>query len=169
MSARTSLLPIVRKYFEDDPLAAAHSLEAMSVEEAINVLKALPPTLSAQAFPYLQAGYAAALLNEIPEELCKNIVEKLDPQQGVYLFFNFPSSNRKKFLDNLPEKIKHQIHELLIYPENSAGRIMMTDLLSFHTDIKVKDAIQKSARWPGGKHRPLTLMSLIKTITWSAS
>ncbi len=143
MANKTLLLPIVRKYFEEDPEKAAHSLESMGVEEAIGVLKSLPPTLSAQTVPYLQMGYAAALLNEIPPEICRNIVEKLDPPQAASLYVHFPKDSREKFLASLPEKTKRQIQEFLIYPENSAGRMMATDFLAFHTEIKVKDAVQK--------------------------
>ena len=143
MTTHKSLLPIVKKYFESDPLAAAHSLEAMSEEEAVAILKTLPPSLSAQAFPYLQVGYAAALLKEVPPDICNAIVEKLDPQQGAVIFINLPNETRQKFLELLPEKIKRQIQELLTYPEHGAGRMMITDFLSFHTDVKVKDAIQK--------------------------
>ena len=80
MTAQKSLLPLVRKYFENDPFAAAHSLEAMSEEEAVAVLKSLPPHLSAQALPYLQVGYAAGLLKDLPADICNSIVEKLEPQ-----------------------------------------------------------------------------------------
>ena len=143
MAAQKSLLPLVKKYFEDDPLQAAHHLETMSEEEAVTVLKSLPPHLSSQAFPYLQVGYAAALLKEIPAELCRQISERLDPQQAASLFMNLPNETRQKLLDNLPEKTKWQIQELLLFPENSAGRIMTTDFFALKTDIKVKEAIQK--------------------------
>ena len=143
MSAKKSLLPIVKRYFENDPIAAAHSLEAMTEEEAADVLKALPPSLSAQAFPYLQVAYAATLLKDLPVDVCNAIIEKLDPQQGASILMNLSADARSQFLGFLPEKIKRQIQELLTYPEHSAGRMMNTDLLAFHTDVKTKDAVQK--------------------------
>ncbi len=143
MSVQKTLLPLVRKYFENDPLAAAHSLEAMPEEEAIGILRTLPTSLSAQAFPYLQVGYAAGLLKDLPTDICNSIIEKLDPQQGAMIFINLPDTTRKKFLELLPEKIKRQIQELLTYPEHSAGRMMLTDFLAFHIDVKVKDAVHK--------------------------
>ena len=143
MVARTALLPLVQKYFENDSLAAAHSLESMSEEEAVSVLKALPPSLSAKAFPFLQVTYAAALLRGIPPSLFNEIVEKLDPQHGATIFTHLPSDTRQAFLEHLPERIKKEIQELLTYPEDSAGRIMATDFLAFHIDLQVREAIQK--------------------------
>ncbi len=143
MGKSTPLLPLVQKYFESDPLAAAHSLESMTEEDAVNVLRALPPVLSAQAFPFLQNTYAAALLKHIPSSLLGEILEKLDPQHAAAIFTHLPREVRRPFLEQMPEKLRRQIQELLTYPENSAGRIMSTDVLAFHSDLSVREAIQK--------------------------
>jgi len=140
---KTSLLPIVQKYFETDPLAAAHTLETMTEAEAASVLKTLPSTLSARVFPFLQVTYAASLLTAVPPSTFKDIVEKLEPQQGASLFIHLPKDSRQTLLEYLPEKLKKHIQEFLTFPEDSAGRIMSPMALVFHADLKVKDAIQK--------------------------
>jgi len=124
-------------------MAAAHSLETMDETEALNVLRILPPPLSAQVFPYLQVAHAASFLKDLSPELFRAIVERLDPRQAATIFMGIPTQTRERFLDCLPDRTKQQLQELLTYPENSAGRIMTTDMIAFHTDIKVKDAIQK--------------------------
>lgn len=143
MATRTPLLPLVQKFFESDPVAAAHTLETMEEAEALAVLKALPPTLSAQAFRHLQVSHVATLLKEVPPDLFREIVRRLDPQQGAAILASLPEDIRKSFVDNLSEREKRKIQELLAYPENSAGRIMATDFLAFHAEVKVKGAIQK--------------------------
>lgn len=140
---RPALLPLVRKFFEHDPVAAAHSLETMEKSEAVSVLKAMPPALSAQAFSHLQVGHAAALLKDLPRELFQEILLKLDPQQASVVFLNLPPDIRATFVECLPEKTKAQVQAQLSYPENSAGRIMNTDVLAFHSDLKVKETILK--------------------------
>ena len=42
MSRNNALLPIAEKYFERDPVAAAHALEAMGSGDAVEVLKTIP-------------------------------------------------------------------------------------------------------------------------------
>jgi len=140
---QTPLLPVVRKFFEQDPLAAAHSLETMEEEEALTVLRALPPELSAYVFPYLQVTHAASFLKDLTPELFRAIVERLDPRQATTIFMSIPRQTREQFLNCLPNQTRQQLQELLTYPEDSAGRIMTTDMMAFHTDIKVRDAIQK--------------------------
>jgi|DewCreStandDraft_5_1066085.scaffolds.fasta_scaffold02634_6 magnesium transporter len=137
------VLKLVNKFFEYDPEVAAHILETMDEEEAVEILKALPPSLSAQIFRYLEVHYAAKLLKEAPPDTFKEIVSRLEPQNGAAIFRNIPDDIRKKLLEHLPEKTRRQIRELLIYPRDSVGSIMSTDFLALHTDIKVKDAIEK--------------------------
>ena len=48
---RSPFLPLVKKFFEYDPAAAAHTLETMEEAEALRILKGMPPSLSAQERP----------------------------------------------------------------------------------------------------------------------
>ncbi|HEX9879236.1 MAG TPA: magnesium transporter [Candidatus Binatia bacterium] len=143
MEVPMPLLPLVHRFFETDPVAAAHSLETMEEEECALVLKVLPAPLLAEAFRYLQPQQAAVLLKDAPPELLESVVANLEPQQGAYILLSLPQETRTVFLDYLPEKAKREIQELLTYPENSAGRIMTTEFLAFHTEVKVRDAIQR--------------------------
>ncbi len=143
MSGDTSLLPFVRKHFERDALSAARSLETMSESEAAEVLRALPPDLTVQALRHLQVSYAAALLKDADIDLFKQIAAALDPQHAATILMHLPEDARKRFLSNLPRKLKTQVKEVLTYPEDSVGRLMTTHFLSFHQELKVKEAIEK--------------------------
>jgi len=143
MATATPLLPLVQRFFEADPVAAAHSLETMNEEESAMALKALPAPILAHAFRHLQAKQAAALLKEVPPDLFKQVVEELEPQQGASILISLPKNIRSPFLENLSEKAKREIQDILTYPENSAGRIMTTDFVAFRTEVKVQDAVQK--------------------------
>jgi len=143
MAQRTPLLELVQKFFESDPVSAAHSLETMEEADAVKVLRALPPALSSRAFPHLHVSHAAALLKEVPPEIFRAIVDKLEPERGASIFVSLPDDVRMTFIDHLSENVKRKIQELLTFPENSAGRIMSSDYLAFHTEVKVKEAIQR--------------------------
>lgn len=134
---------MVRQYFETDTPQAARSLESLSETEALDILKALPPSSTAKAFPHLSVPLSARLLPELPEELFKEIVGKLSPEQGADLFTHLTKEQRERLLTVLPDKLKLQIQELLHYPVDSAGRILSTDFIAFHRDLKIKEMIQK--------------------------
>jgi len=143
MTGNTPLLPFVEKFFEYDPLTATHALQTMDEDEAVEILKNLPTSLSVKVFHNLQVNYAAALLKEVPTNTFKEIVENLSPEQGAAIIVNIPEDIRKRLLESLSNKTKQMIQELLIYPLDSAGSIMKTNFIAFHADIKVKDAIQR--------------------------
>lgn len=139
----TDFLPIVKKYFETDPIAAAQSLESMSEENAVRVLKALSPSLTVKAIKHLQPPYAATLLKDLTPKLFSDIVSNLDPQLGASIFMSLPKDSSEAFIGHLSDKTKKTIQEYLTYPEDSIGRIMSTNFLSFHINQKVKDVIHK--------------------------
>ena len=134
---------IVRQFFEQDPVLAAHHLETMEEGDAVSVLASLPPGLTAQVFSHLQPNFAAAMLRSLPPNIFSATVEKLDSQQAAALFFHLSQEQRQALIDRLPEKSRYQIQEILTYPENSAGRVMSAQFLAFHSDVKVKNAIQR--------------------------
>ncbi|MBI4224380.1 MAG: magnesium transporter [Deltaproteobacteria bacterium] len=157
MNRKGTLLPIVRHFFDVDPLQAAHTLEGLPEEEAVEVLKTLPVTLAAKAFPHLSTPLAASLVQVMPESLFQEIITRMTPEQGADLFSHLPAENKKHFLELLPEPLKKEIHEILTYPADSAGRILSTDFVAFHQDLKIKEVIQK-IRTLGqkGKHTSYT-------------
>ncbi len=154
------LLPLAQRYFESDPVAAAHTLETMEEDQALSVIKALPHTLAAEAVQNMHDTFAAALLEKLPKNLFKEIVERVDIQKGAAIFLRFPQEIRHQFLEHMTEKKKKQIQEFLTYPEDSAGRIMTTEFLAFHSDVKVKDAVQK-LRQIVRRHAPASYVYVI--------
>jgi len=142
MSETAALLPLVQRFFEKDPTGAARSLETMSEEEVVEVLRALPPALAAKAVRQLQVSYAAAVLKEAQADLFKEIAEGLDSHHAATIFMHLPREARERFLQHLPDKLKRDIQEQLSYPEGSVGRMMTTNFLSFRTDTSVQEAVQ---------------------------
>jgi magnesium transporter len=143
MPENNPLLPIVQRYFERDILAASHSIEVMDEDEAVEVLKALPISLAVEAVKHLQVGYAAALLRNAEPELFSSIASSLDPQFAANIFMRLPDEIRESLLEYIPDKMKSQVREYLTYPEDSVGRTMSTEVLSFYKNTSVSDAIEK--------------------------
>ena len=143
MAEQGPFVPLVQKYFERDIVAAAHSLEMMGEDDAVEVIKALPVSLAVRAIRHLQVSYAAALLKDADPELFKSITSSLEPQFAATIFMHLPDDARERFLEYIPDKLRSQIREALTYPEDSIGRIMTTNFLSFHKDVQVEEAIEK--------------------------
>lgn len=143
MGKNNAFLPIAEKYFERDPVAAAHALEAMGSGDAVEILKTIPLAMVTEAMKHVNDAYAAVLLQKMPRSLFVRIAHNLDVRQAANIFLQFPPDMRRDFLEFLEERKKRQIQDLLIYPRESAGQIMTVDFVAFHSDLKVKDVIQK--------------------------
>jgi magnesium transporter len=143
MRKSTNLLPLARDYIEQDPVAAACSLERMTEEEAEEVFRSLPPRLAAAIFPHLQVHYAATLLQSTEPQAVEGVVARLEASRAATVFMHLPPDVRERFLPRLPQKLKDQIHEQLTYPEDSVGRLMTTTFLAFHKDLTVRAAIAR--------------------------
>jgi len=143
-SPRSSpLLPLAQSYLERDPLAAAHCIEIMDEQQALIILKTLPPGLAAEVFSHLEVHIASSLLGLLPSEVFNEIVPKLDADRAANIIIGIETEVRVKLIDRLPVKTRAEIRELLIYPEFSAGRFMSTDALALRHDMKVTEAIQR--------------------------
>jgi len=143
MSTRENLLMVMRKFIENDYLAAARIMEEVEESRAVDVLTALPPKLSVKISSGLQPNFLASLLTKLPANLFDEIIGNLDPQKISDIILGLPDEIRKNLLDKTPEKSKRYIQELLAFPEDSAGRFMTKDYVAFHLHMKVKDAISK--------------------------
>jgi magnesium transporter len=143
MAEHGPLLPFAQKYFEQDIVGATHSLEMMEENDAIEVLKVLPVTLIVSAIRHLQVNYAARLLTNIDAKLFKSIISSLEPQFATTIFMNLPDDTRARLIQHIPEELKVQFREVLTYPEDSIGRLMSTDFLSFNKDTHVGKVIER--------------------------
>ncbi len=143
MTENASLLPIVKKFFEYDLNTAAHLLESMLEEEAAEVLKTLPISLSVQVLKLLQVNYAATLLKSADDDFLHEVTAQLDPQLATSILMRLPQEARERLSRHISEDLKEQVRELLEYPEGSIGRSMTTDFVALKKDIQAEEAIDK--------------------------
>jgi magnesium transporter len=140
---QTPLLPLVKKYFEQDPASAAHTLETMESDKAAEILSHLPSSLAIDAMNHLNDAFAAVVLEKLPPAVFRTIGNRLDSQKAATILLRLSAEMRKAFLDLLDENQKLKIQEIFNYPENSAGRIMSANFIAFHGSTKVKDTVDK--------------------------
>jgi magnesium transporter len=143
MSDKIIFLPLVEKFIENDLEAASRIFESLPEEEVANVFQSLPPALAVRLIRHLQISFSAALLKDVDDQFLKEIVSRLDPQFASSILMHLPTDARERMTGQLTGKLKGQIRELLEYPEESVGRIMTTDFLSFDKDILAHEAIEK--------------------------
>ncbi len=139
----TPLLPLLGPLIEADPLRAAHQLEALTEDEAIDALHALPASVVAALLPHLQANYAAAVLRDADDELVATVANQLDPKRATTILMHLSPGVRERLLPHLSESLRRDVQEQLTYPVDSVGRIMSTRFLALHESMRAGDAVRK--------------------------
>ena len=139
----TPLLPLLAPLIEADPLRAAHQLESLSEDEALEALRALPPALAAALLPHLQASYAGALLGDADEQMVASVANRLDPKRATAILMHVAPEIRERLLPHLSEGLRREVQEQLTYPVDSIGRMMSTHFLAFHDTMRAEDAVRK--------------------------
>jgi len=143
MPRRTPLLPLVQKFFEHDPMAAAQSLELMEEDDAVQAIRSMPVTLAAEVFRYVQVERATALVAKLPTKTFREVVARMDPQQGAGILIGLSPEKRQGIIEELPDTARERIRDLLAYPENSAARIMSTEYVALRPWTKVREAVRR--------------------------
>jgi magnesium transporter len=143
MAKPNPLAPLVRRYVESDPQAAARVLETLPEEDLVAAMRAMPPSVTAKAMPHLQAGYAARLLEAGPAELFPAVARELEPEFTARVFARLTSEGRARLLPHLDERLRMQVQEHLTFPNGSVGQVMSPRYVAFKTDLAVRDAVAK--------------------------
>lgn len=143
MPERKVLLTLTTKFFESNLQHATHSLEALDPPQATQILKTLSHPMCVRALGVMEPRYAARVILELPEELIREIVQGLSITSLSEIFLSLSAEKKQALLNLLSSSTQRHLLDIITYPENSAGRILNLDILAFHADMKVKEAIQK--------------------------
>ena len=141
MMTSNPLLPIVVRYVQVDPVAAAHNIETLSEEHAIEVLESLSSSDLEKVLVQLSPSFISNLVQKISSEKVGPILEKGGSAVCASVLLILPEQMRDEFLSSMSVELRDQIQEFLTFPEDSAGRIMKTDYSAFHHRSTVKQAV----------------------------
>jgi magnesium transporter len=93
-------------------------------------ITALGPDFDATVLPELDEPIRDQLLEELPPEQVAEAIQELDLDEAVYLIEDLDKQEQSDILSKLPPFERAQLERSLEYPEDSAGRIMQTDLIA---------------------------------------
>lgn len=119
-----------------DEEKAADVLEEMETQRQIHIIESLPVNKVADVLEKMPADEVADILDEIEDEKAEMLLKEMDSESS------------------------QEVRELLEYPDNSAGGLMTTDVISFRPEVTV-DYIIKELR--NKKPEPAELYTLFVT------
>lgn len=142
-SIRSDFLHAVSDALEADDIARVRALtldlheadladliQLLRPEERAKLIAALGEDFKAAALPELDEAVRDQVLEDMPPEQVAEALQQLDSDEAVYLLEDLDKGDQKDILAKLPYFERIALQRSLEYPEDSAGRIMQTDLIA---------------------------------------
>ena len=98
--------------------------------------------LKAAALPELDEGVRNQVLEDMPPEQVAKALQQLDSDEAVYVIEDLDKDEQSDILAQLPHFERIALERSLEYPEDSAGRIMQTDLIAVPPFWSVEQTIE---------------------------
>jgi magnesium transporter len=110
-------------------------------EQRGELIAMLGPDFNAAALPELDESVRDQVLEVMPTEQVAEALQQLDSDEAVYVIEDLDKEEQSDILAKLPPFERAQLERSLEYPEDSAGRIMQTDLIAVPPFWSVGQAI----------------------------
>jgi len=115
------------------PLYAADLADLIGLlrpEQRGELIATLGPDFDAAALPELDEAVRDQVLEVMPAEQVAEALQQLDSDEAVYVIEDLDKEEQSDILAKLPSFERAALERSLEYPEDSAGRIMQTDLIA---------------------------------------
>ena len=147
-----SLTPwVTEKFIAAAPQAAAQAMAGLATHEALALLKPLKAESIRMCLNLMPADKAAAVLRRLPSRQAAHILARLEIKQAGLLYKTLSGPQREKMKTLLDASFIKALEHCLDWPSGSAGALMSRDFLSFKTDNKVSDIVDKLKTLPRKK------------------
>ncbi len=154
MSDVELLIPFTVQLIERDIAEATKIIEDLPRSTAADILLMLPVELTTRVLQRLQVSYTASLLDQSDPSLVKKIVQRLSPRKAASIVMHLSSEARARLMPHVTGALAEEIREMLTYPENSVGRYMSSDFLTFQKEEQAGRVIDKMKKLAAEKNFP---------------
>ena len=108
----------------------ADLIELLRPDERAALITTLGDDFKAAVLPELDEGVRDQVLEDMKPEQVAEVLQQLDSDEAVYLLEDLDKEDQTDILAKLPYFERIALQRSLEYPEDSAGRIMQTDLIA---------------------------------------
>ena len=123
------------------PADLADIIEDLSGRERSAIFHALDTETAAEALEEIDPKIQKALIETIPVEKVSDIVEEMSPSDAADLLGDLPEERAEEILEGMEQEKAEDLRELLVHPDETAGGLMTTAVLSLAPEVTVEAAI----------------------------
>jgi magnesium transporter len=107
---------------------------------AAELLKLLPDEKAADVLQAMSVERQVQVIEEIDEEEAIDLICRMSPDLATDLVGRLELDTMRRWLSRMPRKFRDRIVELLRYPENSVGGVMVNDVVSLSAETTGAEA-----------------------------
>ncbi len=129
----------------------ADLLEHLSANERFAFVEAIGSQLNPATLVEVEEAVRDELVEQLPNQQIAEAVEELDTDDAVYLLEDLEAGERQKILDQVPHDVRTAVVRGLLYPDDSAGRLMRQKFVhvpTFWTVEQTIDHLRDTANLP---------------------
>ena len=116
-------------------------------EERIPLLfRLLPKELAAETFVEMETDAQELLIRGFSDNELKEVIDELYVDDAAALVEEMPANVVKRILQQADPEMRNTINQILRYPENSAGSIMTTEYVALKPEMTVGESILRIRR-----------------------
>jgi magnesium transporter len=145
LAEHDNLHPFLERAQNVHPSDLADVLAALDESTRVRVIAELPTELASSALAEMEAAeHPEELLLAVGPEYAAELVEELPVDDAADLVADLPAGEREAVLAEVSDR--HEVERLLAYPEDSAGGLMTTEVVTVREDASVAEAIEAIRR-----------------------
>ncbi len=135
------------------PTEARRLLNQLPAEDIAHLLESSPPKKRSLLWKLLDTSLEGAVLSELSEEVrlffmnamnvaeLADILSDQDSDDLADILQQLPDTIVSKVLDRMTSRDRLRVKQVLSYPEETAGRLVNTDILSVNPDLSIQTVL----------------------------
>jgi len=128
---------------EADPHDAADILEELGEDAATDLLAELNPDYAAEVLEEMQDDLAADILEELDPETAADFLEEMPADEAADLVAALEAEAREGIFEAMEGPALADVRKLLLYPPDSAGGLMTTEVAKLPVGMTAGEAIER--------------------------
>ena len=129
----------------------ADLIEMLEPEQRVGLIQALGSDFDFEVLTEVDEKVRDQLSEALPNDVLARGVSELDSDDAAYLLESLEEDDQKEILDQMPQGERAALQRNLLYPEETAGRLMQADFVAvppFWTVEQVVDFARETENLP---------------------
>ena len=131
----------VDKLKELHPADIAELISDMSHTESGQLLESLDIEHLADALEEVEPEFQATLVQNMTDEKIADVLEEMSPDEAADLLAELPQERSEDLLEMMEDEEREEVKLLLSYPDDTAGGLMTTDIVTVPPTLSAAQAI----------------------------